>query len=213
MKARKNENYFIAVEGMDGCGKDTQINNLVNYFKDKNKYANVLVTREPTKITGPGRMIGDLLKTDRLTKEDATELFINDRIEHSYIIEQQLVHSHVISSRYDLSTLSYQMTQGMEFEVLYDKHKYNKYRGCLIPDVTIVLDIDVTEALKRINKRDDGKEFFENRPFLTSLYANLYKATEEIKLRDDRKILVVNGKQSPEVVKTEMLKKLDEILK
>ena len=82
------------------------------------------------------------------------------------MIKDILKHSHVLISRYDLSTLSYQMTQGMSFDELYNMHKYGKEEGCIIPDITLIFDLPVKIAFERMAKRNSETEFFEKVEFL-----------------------------------------------
>lgn len=211
--------YFIAFEGIDGCGKDTQLHKLVEAIKEDdnypfgNKYSNIWVTREPTKITENGIKISNLLREKEVSKEDATKYFVNDRIEHSKIIKEILKHSQILISRYDLSTLSYQMTQGMNFNDLYKLHKYDKEEGCIIPDITLVFDLPVEIAFERMAKRNSQKEFFEKVEFQKKLRNNLFYAIKELEKRDGRKIIVINANQSKEKVTEEMNKKINEYLK
>jgi len=65
---------FITFEGIEGCGKTTQINHLTSFFK-KNKRL-YLLTREPggTKVGEKIRQI--LLSSDNAGMEPMTELFL-----------------------------------------------------------------------------------------------------------------------------------------
>lgn len=42
---------FIVFEGLDGSGKDTQLNKAVEYIRTMDKYAQIWITREPTTNT------------------------------------------------------------------------------------------------------------------------------------------------------------------
>jgi len=213
------KNYFIAIEGIDGSGKDTQLTNLMDEIRSDNnelfgnKYSNIWITREPTKITESGKNISQLLKGEEMSKEEATKLFISDRIEHSEIIRKILNHSHVLSSRYDLSTLTYQMSQGMKFNDLYKLHNYTSKNGALIPDLTIVFDLPVDIALERIGGRDSDRECFEKKDFLQKTRENTFYCIEKLKKLDNRKILIVDGNQNQIKVKTEMINGIKKYLK
>lgn len=206
--------YFIAFEGIDGSGKDTQINKLVETIKKDddlpfgNKYSNILITREPTKITKPGTTIAKLIREKNVSGEQATKLYILDRIKHSKIIRKQLKFCHVLTSRYDLSTFLYQYTQGMNFNLLYKKHRYNKFFGARIPDITIVFKITAKIAQERTNKRKSIKECFETKSFQEKLEKNLDIIIEKIRKKDNRTILIINANKTIEEVTKEMIKKI-----
>ena len=61
---------YIAFEGLDGAGKDTQKNLAHQYIQDKDKYAFVRQMREPSKYTESGRKLAELLKGNILEVED-----------------------------------------------------------------------------------------------------------------------------------------------
>lgn len=205
---------FITFEGIDSCGKDTNIFELMkaikddgNGFLDGDKYSNIWLTREPSNMTQEGRKIAALSRTDHVDGKLATELLIKDRIEHTKIIKEQLKHSYVISSRYDLSTLSFQMTQDIDFETIYEMHEYEKQKT-IRPDLTIVFDLPVEVAFKRIVGRDSPREYFETIDFQTKLQKNLYFCIEELRKRQQRDIIIVDSNQSREDVAKEMIEKV-----
>jgi len=206
--------YFFSFEGIDGCGKDTQLNALVGYLRDDdsligNKYANVWTSREPTKDTVSGTEIANLIRQRDVSKEEASEYFIKDRIEHSVRIRDLLTDSFVLLSRFDLSTFAYQMAQGMNFDHLYDLHRYSDVDGTLIPDLTIVFDLPVDVATKRLSSRDGIKECFETSDFQRVVFEKQKEAIDLLYKKDGRKIIVVNANQSIEAVTREMISKIE----
>lgn len=208
------KNYFITFEGIDGCGKDTQLFRLAKAIKDGvipgigSKYDNFWITREPTMITKPGRTISRLIKGQSVSKEDATKGFIHDRIAHSKIIRDQLKHSHVFCSRFDFSTLTYQMVQGVDFETLYKLHKFDCKDGALIPDITIIFDLPAKTAFERIVKRGDKLlEVYETLEFLTKIVDCQNQCIDNLK-KLGRNIVVVDASLSIDGVTEDMLNKL-----
>lgn len=206
---------FITFEGIDGSGKSTQISRLLHVIRDENssfggKYSTVWVSREPTKLTESGKTISSAIRERIVSAEEATDLFIRDRIEHTrnFIRPRLREGSYVLLDRYDLSTYAYQMTQGIEFERLYQLHKYND-EGAIIPDITIVFDIPAKIALDRIAKRNGWVEQFEVPAFQIKLEKIQDEAIQLIqKLQPQRKIIRVNANQSVEDVTKEMIEKL-----
>ena len=210
--------FFVSFEGIDGSGKDTQLNRFIDLIKENNdifgdKYSNIWITREPTKITDSGIKMSELLKGGEVSKEITTKLYIQDRCEHTILIKDILKHSHVLVSRYDISTLSYQMTQGMDFDDLYELHNYGKNDGCIIPDITIVFNLDVDLAFERMSTRDETVEFFENKKFQTKLKENLDYVVDKLREKDGRCIIVVDSSKTIDEVTKEMYEKIKNSMK
>ena len=106
---------FIVFEGIDGCGKSTQIKKFADYLFNKNKHYHVVLTRNPYKDTD----IRGILRQDEdaLTQSDKlANLFIEDRRKQAEeIVSPNIEKGHfVISDRYKLSTISYQGAQGID---------------------------------------------------------------------------------------------------
>lgn len=209
--------YFVSFEGIDGSGKDTQLHRLTEIIREDNnkpfgnKYSNIWITRNPTKITKAGIKISNLIRERDVSGEEATELFVEDRREHTQTIKEVLKHSHVLISRYDLSTLSYQMTQGVDFEKMFDMHKFGEEDGCIEPDITIVFDIPVDVAIERTKGRESAQECFEKKEFQSKIKKNLDYSIEELR-KKGRKIIIVNANQDVDKVTQEMVKKIEEVL-
>lgn len=207
-----NEHVFISFEGMDGCGKDSMLFALTQAIRGEgnniigDKYSRVWITREPTKLTKAGKEIARLIRERDVTPTEASNLFIADRKAHSRIIEQQLAHSHVLTSRYDLSTLAYQMSDEKSFDELYAQHKYNEPDGALIPDLTLVFDLPAEIAMGRLEGREEIIECFENLPFQKQVRKNLHECVNRLRAKDGRNIVVVNAAQPLEKVKEDMLR-------
>ena len=209
--------YFITFEGIDGSGKDTQLFELVKAIKNDdhypfgNKYSNIWVTRNPTRITKHGIEISDLIRQENVDGKTAARLYIQDRIEHSQIIKEILKHSHVLSSRYDVSTLTYQYAQGENFDELYNLHKFEDENGCIIPDLTIIFQISVEVSFKRLSSRGEVTECFEKLDFQKKLVGAQEYCIKRLKEKG-RKIILVNANQPIEKVKEEMIEKINDEL-
>ncbi len=205
------KHVFISFEGMDGCGKDSMLFALTQAIRSENntiigdKYSRIWITREPTRLTEPGKKIARLIRERDVTETEASDLFIADRKAHSRIIEQQLDHSHVLVSRYDLSTLSYQLGGEKTFEDLYAQHEYLSSNGALIPDLTLVFDLPATVAMKRLEGRSEIVECFENLEFQKKVRNNLTYCVDRLRAKDGRTIVFVNANQAIEKVTEEMI--------
>ena len=141
---------FITFEGPEGSGKTTQIELLSSYLKEKG-YP-VLATREPG-----GTSIGDQVRAILLDPQNTEMLPASEALLFSAAraqIVNQVIRPHlarggiVLCDRYADSTLAYQgYGHGLELGTL---HAITALAtGGLKPDLTIYLDIDVEEGLRR----------------------------------------------------------------
>lgn len=142
---------FITFEGIDGCGKTTQIKQLHERLQ-KNGIKSIL-TREPG-----GSSIGNTVRSLVLEKREhllnhQTELllFLAERFQHiEEIIQKGLDEKKVIlCDRFHDATIAYQ-GGGRKLDL---KGIESLERLILQPDLTIWFDITVEEAQKRLVKR------------------------------------------------------------
>jgi len=144
------EGFFITFEGIEGSGKSTQINLLAEYLRGKDY--DVLVSREPGG-TALGEKIRQLLLDPQYDSMDyRTEilLYAADRAQHfkekiKPALEQGKI---VISDRFVDSNLAYQAAgRGLDYEMVYQINDW--VIDSTWPDLTLLLDIDIKEGLKR----------------------------------------------------------------
>ncbi len=154
---------IIAVEGIDGAGKTTLSKAL--YEDLKKEKINCILSEEPT-ISSFGQKLKELLKKETNPIE-LKKLFLKDRKWH---VEKLIIPAiengkWVILDRYYLSTVAYQGAQGLDEKSLLKENE----TIAPIPDLVIYLDLQVKEALKRINNRSRKTEIFEKEEFLTKV--------------------------------------------
>lgn len=216
-KKMKHKNMFISFEGLDGAGKGEQIIRLLALIKDDtngflgDKYTSVWLTREPTKLTLSGRQISKGIRKGDISGEEASEMFIKDRIEHTqkYILPSLRGGSFVLVDRYDISTYAYQMAQGMDFDFIYNAHNYNGCEGAIVPDITIVLDVPVSVAMDRICKRKSVIEQFEVDTFQEKVFIKQEEAIARLMEKQPKRLIVrINANQTIENVTAEIVNKL-----
>jgi len=148
---------FIVFEGVDGCGKGTQLKLVASYLFDKNKEYDLFLTREPTRDYKEIRERMGNSDDVRKDVEWYAGMFVEDRINHlrKYIMPMLNAGTHVLSDRYKYSTLAYQWTQGMDFEKLVEMHL-----GLLVPDLTMIFDCPADVAFTR-RKKDNATDMFD----------------------------------------------------
>jgi len=149
---------FITLEGPEGSGKTSQMAPLAEFLRQKGQ--EVLITREPG-----GTSIGDQIRTvlmelGNTTMHPRTEilLFLASRAQLvAQVIRPALdAGKIVLCDRYADSTLAYQgYGHGNDLEVL--RQLLNFATGGLKPDLTLLLDIDVKDGIRR--KQSGGSEW------------------------------------------------------
>jgi dTMP kinase len=197
---------FIVFEGIDGCGKSTQVLRLANYLFKKYKYCHVVITREPYKK----REIREILRSDNdpnSQKEKITQLFLEDRWEHikDIILPSLQKGSIVISDRYKYSTICYQAAQGIPMKELIDKQE-----AMPIPDFIFFIDTPSQIAVERMKNdleaRDAIHKFKKSPEFLEKVRQNYLK----MQYLPKEKIIRIDGSKSAEEIFEEIKKYFEE---
>ncbi len=194
---------FIAFEGIDGCGKSTQIRKFVDYLFLRDKHFNVVLTRNPYKDVNIRKILRE--DNDPYSKsEKIADMYINDRKQQ--VIEAvipNLEKGHfVVTDRYKLSTLTYQGAQGLDMEELLKRHD-----GLPVPDITFIVDISAIQCSERMKKdsmRENGKEhkFEADLDFLEKVRQNYFKARE---LLAEEKIFTIDGNRDIDSIHKEII--------
>jgi dTMP kinase len=147
---------FITLEGPEGSGKTSHIPYLVEYLREKGYI--IFPTREPGG-TSIGEQIRDVLHSLKNTEmHPRTETLLYQAARAQFVeqvVRPRLVTGEIVlSDRYADSTLAYQgYGHQQDLEQVRALIKYAT--GGLVPDLTILLDVDVEVGLKRKQKADE----------------------------------------------------------
>jgi dTMP kinase len=155
---------FITFEGIEGCGKTSQVKLLVKYLEEKG--LRVLMTREPggTAISEAVREI--LLSTDFSNMHPHTEvlLYLAGRAQHvSEVIKPALeAGTIIICDRFSDSTFVYQcLVRGIDIHMIETINRFATEN--ISPHITFVLDVDPAEGLRRAKARNQKNMREEDR--------------------------------------------------
>jgi len=159
--AGRTDGVFIVIEGIDGTGKSTHARRLGQWFENRGR--EVLISREPT--TGPwGAKLRESAAAGRLSPEEELRYFLNDRRQHvgETISPALAAGKVVILDRYYFSTMAYQGARGFDP----DEIRRMNEDFAPVPDLLLILDLDVESAHARIGHRGDSANEFESRESL-----------------------------------------------
>ncbi|NVN89448.1 MAG: dTMP kinase [Desulfuromonadales bacterium] len=146
--------YFITFEGIEGCGKTTQIKLLGEQLESLGY--SVLITREPGGCPIADKIRSILLDADNRGMSSLTELlmYAAARAQHvSEVILPALKQGNVVlCDRFTDATIAYQSYgRGIDQETV---NKLN-LMACqsVFPDLTVLIDCEVTTGLERARRR------------------------------------------------------------
>ena len=195
---------FISFEGIDACGKSTQVKLLL---KEMNTSSNkTILVREPGGST-ISEEIRDILLNSKLNEmSDRTEalLMTGSRAQLTYekIISNLDEGKNVIADRYSDSTLAYQGGgRGLDIEWLIKLNQFATYN--LSPDVTFLIDLHPEEAIKRKDVENDRIEKAG-----IDLQINVRNTYLEIAKRFDDRIVVLDGHNQVNIIHQKIVKEL-----
>ena len=202
---------FITFEGIDFCGKSTQVELLRKYLTERNK--NVEIIREPggTKISEMVRSI--LLDKIHDNMCNETEIFLFSASRAQLVREKirpyLMKGYYVISDRFHDSSTAYQgFGRGLSIDAIININSLAI--GETIPDITFFVDIPVEEAENRkqqkyIHELDrievSEKEFYEK---VRSGYLYLSK---------DKRFRIIDGTKSVLEIHKEIVKEIESLEK
>jgi dTMP kinase len=204
-----NKNLFIALEGIDGSGKSTQIELLKQNLEASGH--RVYTTFEPT--NGPiGKMIRDIFN-HRLEADQRTiaALFVADRLEHILNNENGILKMlsegfTVITDRYYLSSYAY---HGVHMPVNWVIQANALCAQLLRPHLNIFIDITPETGMERIRKGRNSLELFETLENQTKVRKKYFEVMKQLK--SDEKLFITNGARPPEEIALDILKAVEMI--
>ncbi len=201
---------FITVEGGDGAGKSTQINNINSYFVDRGY--DVVHSREPG-----GTRISEELRSIVLSKEYAemeceTEMLIYAaaRAQHvrEFILPALASGKVVICDRYVDSSIAY---QGYGRELGEIVRIVNEFAiDGRMPDITFWLDIDPKEGKARASKTGDLDRLEREE---LDFHYKTREGFRRISEADADRVKRVDAAKTPEEIKEEIFRHLDNLLR
>ena len=190
---------FIVFEGGEGAGKSTQSRALADYLEARGH--RVRRTREPGGTPAAEAVRAILLDPDNAGLDDRAEalLFAAARGDHAARVISPALDAGeiVISDRYLDSSVAYQgVARGLGAERVADLSLWAT--GGLVPDLTIVLDVDPALGLARVV----GPDRLEAEP--VAWHERVRQAFLDIAARTPDRYLVLDGSRPAEDLAVEI---------
>lgn len=161
-----NRGQLIAFEGLDGCGKSTQIERLAAALRAAGR--DVVLTREPTDGEFGRRIRAAAGSGEEISPEEELGWFVEDRRAHvAEVIRPALTAGKtVLSDRYYLSTVAYQGARGGDPLGILEESEAE----FPLPDLVVLLEIEPSAGLARVHARGGAVEArFEHSEFLEAV--------------------------------------------
>ncbi len=204
---------YIALEGIDGSGKTTQAEKLVDHFKSEGK--EVVMTREPRKTGLIGELVHKvLLGEEKIPTVAIQYLFSADRAAHhqELVIPSLKRGAIVITDRCFWSAIVYGILDrtGGNYDkkdadlLLISQSILSMYHQYTVPDFTFYLKIPLEESLKRLSQKKDAKEIYEDKEKIEKVLIGY----EYLKDRFSEEITIIDGGKDENMVTQEILDKV-----
>lgn len=198
-----NNSKFIVIEGLEGAGKTSAIQTVIDTLKDKG-ITNLAFTREPG-----GTPLAEKLR--ELIKQGIEGEKVTDKAEllMLYAARVQLIESvikpalaegkWVIGDRHDLSSQAYQGGgRGLDKDLMLSLR--NTVLGDFRPDLTLYLDLDPAIGLARARARGELDRIEKESMDFFYRTRERYQALA----KDDETIVTIDASQSIEKVQADI---------
>lgn len=199
MTSRPHRGRFITFEGLDGCGKSTQLERLAGVLRKQG--LDVVTTREPGGTETGEKIRGVLLHTGTSNLSPLAELALMfaSRAQHiSEVIQPALASGCVVlCDRFTDSSEAYQGGgRKLGSAPVLDLHRV--LCGGLQPDLTILMDSEIAASVERARRRnraktsgnDENRFEQESRAF----FGRVRSAYLAIARRDPQRVFVVDAR-------------------
>jgi dTMP kinase len=202
---------FITFEGLDGCGKSTQLEKLASALREQG--VEVVTTREPGGTT-IGERIRALLLDSRTCGLDAHAEMALMFASRAQLIGEVILPAlgagkWILCDRFTDSTEAYQGAgRGLGSAAVLQLHRV--LCRDLWPDLTILMDSDVSASVKRARRRnqaadceqDENRFEKESRAF----FERVHHGYLEIARREPQRVALIDARPPIEEVHGEILR-------
>jgi len=205
------KNYFIALEGIDGSGKSTQVKLLSDKLKKEG--FKIYTTFEPTDSP-----IGSVIKNifrHRIEADHRTiaGLYVADRLDHllnktNGILKKMEEGYTVVTDRYYFSSYAYQGTH-MSMDWVIQANSLSA--ELLRPDLTIFIDVQPEVSMQRLSEGRDMIQLYESLENLHNVRSKYMEAFD--KLKNEEIVFITDGNSPVDAIANDVWTKVYSLLK
>ena len=205
MTAPLNHSHFITVEGVDGSGKSSHIQNICDYFSALGY--RVVATREPGGCP-LGEKLRTLLLTEPMEAQAETMLMFAARREHVETVIQPALESGaiVVCDRFSDSSWAYQ-SGGKQVDPCVLENLEAMAHPHLQPGLTLLFDLPVEVSLERLTLTGKIPDKFESAG--AAFFSRVRKAYQDRAQQYDR-FRLIDSTNSLEHCKSEVFRILQQ---
>lgn len=204
---------FITLEGTEGCGKTRQMELLAPILR-RRKVAHVL-TREPGGTPFGREVRKILLRHDDVRREPVSELllYLADRYQHvrEVVLPALAQGKQVFSDRYHDATVAYQgLARGIPLAKI---QALARTLELPVPDLTLILDLDVRIGLQRARQRNSSLEEEEFGRFEAEhlqFHLRVREAYHQLAAAEPKRVVLVPAQGTPDEVNARLVAVLEE---
>lgn len=200
---------FITIEGGEGAGKSTLIEQLSNIMLHRGKL--VMTTREPGGIPIAEQIRTVILDRSHTDMDARTEALLYAAARRQHLVEKVVPAleqgQFVICDRFVDSSLAYQgYARGLGIEEVWDINRFAIQN--VMPELTIYMDVSPEVGLTRIAQATDREI---NRLDLEqhSFHELVREGYMQLLRQHPERIVLINAEQSPEKVFEDVLALID----
>ena len=217
MNSPTQRGKFITFEGLDGCGKSTQLEKLAQALRERGM--EVVTTREPGGTEIGERIRGLLLDSRTRSLDPHTEMAMmvasRAQLTGEFILPELKAGRWVLCDRYVDSTEAYQgFGRQLGSQPVLQLHRL--LCRDLWPDLTILMDSDVSPSVHRARQRnraaashvDENRFEKESRAF----YQRVHDGYMEVARREPQRVVLIDARPPIEVVREKILAAVKERL-
>ncbi len=194
--AHTQGNLYLALEGIDTCGKSTQIELL------KRRFPRAIFTKEPGGSV-LGKELRDILLHGNITSKKAEFLlFLSDRAEHIERVIAPNLGNLIISDRSLISGIAY----AKGFDDIWLRELNLFATGGIQPNLAVILELSREELERRLsNKKHDTIES-RGVGYLMELQERIKEAARLLKIPS----VVIDATKTPEAICERIIRRIEQ---